>query len=148
MSPLVYRHYHLQKWDGIAKSLSWLCCWMKDRVRFPIPRFHPSSGAWPVSCLIHTWGAFLAIKLPERGRDHSPSSTAEVKNVWAYTSTMHGQFSWLRSRAGLDMIKRGMLSLAQNRSQVTQSLNGGCEFYPLHSWSWPFEPSWNIEILI
>jgi len=29
----------------------------------------------------------LGIKQPERETDHSPTSTAEVKNGWRYTST-------------------------------------------------------------
>jgi hypothetical protein len=37
---------------------------------------------------------FPQVKRPEREADHSPQSTAEVKNAWSYTSTpptrLHG----------------------------------------------------------
>jgi len=39
---------------------------------------------------IHCWvpGALsLRVKWPGREADHSPSSSAEVKNAWSYTST-------------------------------------------------------------
>jgi hypothetical protein len=41
-----------------------------------------------------TTGSFPGIKLPGREADHSPPSSAEVKNAWSYTSTptirLHG----------------------------------------------------------
>jgi hypothetical protein len=35
---------------------------------------------------VGTWGFSLWIKLPGREPDHSPPSSAEVKNAWSYTS--------------------------------------------------------------
>jgi len=41
-----------------------------------------------------TQGAFfLRIKRPRREADHSPPSSAELKNEWSYTSTPHAS-SW------------------------------------------------------
>jgi hypothetical protein len=41
-----------------------------------------------------TIGFSLGLKRPKREADHSPPSSAEVKNVWSYTSTplthLHG----------------------------------------------------------
>jgi len=36
-----------------------------------------------------TRSSYLGLKRPKREADHSPSSSAEVKNVWSYTSTPH-----------------------------------------------------------
>jgi hypothetical protein len=43
-------------------------------------------GALPASCTMGT-GSFPRVKRPERGADHPPSSSAEVKKEWSYTST-------------------------------------------------------------
>jgi len=43
------------------------------------------SGAHPVSYLMGTGGSFLGVKRPWRKADHSPPSSAEVKNAWGYT---------------------------------------------------------------
>jgi hypothetical protein len=40
------------------------------------PGAHPASG-----------DLFLGVKLSVREADHSPPSSAEVKNAWSYTST-------------------------------------------------------------
>jgi hypothetical protein len=47
----------------------------------------------PASCLVVTGTLFLGIKRPEREADHSPPSSAKVKNAWSRTSTpirLHG----------------------------------------------------------
>jgi hypothetical protein len=41
----------------------------------------------PASYAIGTGGSFPELKRPGSEADHSPSSSAEVKNVWRYTST-------------------------------------------------------------
>jgi len=53
-------------------------------------RVHTGSGAHPASCLM-----VPGVKRPGRVADRSPSSTAEVKNAWSYTSTPQYVFiSW------------------------------------------------------
>jgi hypothetical protein len=36
--------------------------------------------------------SFLGVKRPGRDADHSPPSSAEVKNAWSYTSTIQHVF--------------------------------------------------------
>jgi hypothetical protein len=45
--------------------------------RFPAP-VQTGPGAHPPSCTIGTW-SFLGVKRPERGADHPPPSSAEVR---------------------------------------------------------------------
>jgi hypothetical protein len=48
-----------------------------------------SPDLWPTQPLIR-WESdnlSLGVKRPEREADHSPPSSAEVKNVWSYTHT-------------------------------------------------------------
>ena len=69
-------------------------------VRIPVGArdfFHPkrSNRLWgPPSLLLSGYyGRFVGIKRPERDVNHSPTSCAEVKNEWSYTSTpiyIHG----------------------------------------------------------
>jgi len=33
-------------------------------------------------------GSFPGVKLPRHEADHSPASSAKVKNIWSYTSTL------------------------------------------------------------
>jgi hypothetical protein len=44
------------------------------------------SGTHPASYSMGNRGFFLGVKQPGREADHSPSSSAEVKNAWSYTS--------------------------------------------------------------
>jgi len=44
----------------------------------------------------------LGAKCPGREADHSPASSAEIKNVWSYTSTP--QYAFMASTSG-DVIK-------------------------------------------
>jgi hypothetical protein len=44
------------------------------------------SGAHPASYPIGTRGSFPKGKVARREADHSPPSSAEVKNAWSYTS--------------------------------------------------------------
>jgi hypothetical protein len=57
-------------------------------------RVQSGSGAHPASYPIGTRGSFSAVKRPGRETDHSPPSSAEVKNARRYTSTppvrLHG----------------------------------------------------------
>ena len=47
---------------------------------------HTGPGAHPASCPMGT-GSFLGVKLPGRGADHPPPSSAEVMKGLGYTST-------------------------------------------------------------
>jgi hypothetical protein len=57
-------------------------------------RVHIGSGAHPVSYRMGTRALSLEVKQPACEADHSPPSSAEVKNAWSYTSTppirLHG----------------------------------------------------------
>jgi hypothetical protein len=46
-----------------------------------------SGGIAPASYPMGTGGSFPGVKRPGREADHSPPSSAEVKNSWSYTST-------------------------------------------------------------
>jgi hypothetical protein len=50
-------------------------------------RVQNGSGAHPASYRMGTRGFFLGVKRPARETDHSPPSSAEVKNAWSCTST-------------------------------------------------------------
>jgi hypothetical protein len=66
-----------------------------SRVRFPAwagnfslhHRVQNGSGAHPDSYPMGIGSPSLEVKRPEREADHSPPSSAEVKNAWSYTST-------------------------------------------------------------
>jgi hypothetical protein len=47
---------------------------------------HTISGAHQASCPMGTRGSFLGVKQPDCEADHMPSSSAEVKNAWHFTS--------------------------------------------------------------
>jgi hypothetical protein len=50
-------------------------------------RVQIGSGAHIASYPMGTGALSLRVKLPEREADHSPSSSAEDKNAWSFTST-------------------------------------------------------------
>jgi hypothetical protein len=50
-------------------------------------RVHTGSGTHPASYPMGTEGSFPGGKASEREADHSPPPSAEVKNVWSYTSS-------------------------------------------------------------
>jgi hypothetical protein len=67
-----------------------------SRVRFPAGaanfslhhRVQNGSGAHPASYPMGTGDLSLGVKWPVCEADHSPPSSAEVKNAWSYTSTL------------------------------------------------------------
>jgi hypothetical protein len=73
-----------------------------SRVRFPAGagtfslhhRVQKGSGAHSASYPVGITNSFPGVKRPGREADHSPPSSAEVKNAWSYTSTapirLHG----------------------------------------------------------
>jgi len=61
---------------------------------------HTGSGAHTAFCLMIPGSPFLGVKWLGRVADHSPPSSAEVKNAWSRTSTPipgHGVVSFTRS---------------------------------------------------
>jgi hypothetical protein len=66
-----------------------------SKVRFPAGagnfsfhhRVQNGSGAYPATYPMGTRGSFPGVKQPWCEADHSPLSSAEVKNAWSYTST-------------------------------------------------------------
>jgi hypothetical protein len=64
-------------------------------IRFPararnfslLHRGQTGCGFQPVSYPVGSGGSFPGVKRPGREADHSPPSSAEVKNAWRYTST-------------------------------------------------------------
>jgi hypothetical protein len=53
----------------------------------PHRRVQSGSGAHITSYPMDNMGSVLAVKRQGREADHSPPSSAEVKNAWSYTST-------------------------------------------------------------
>jgi hypothetical protein len=45
------------------------------------------SGVHPTSYTMGTGGSFLGVKRPGSDAHHSPPTSAEVRNMWFYTST-------------------------------------------------------------
>jgi hypothetical protein len=46
-----------------------------------------SSGVYPTSYKMGTWGSFPGVKRQGHEADHSPPTSAEVKKMWIYAST-------------------------------------------------------------
>jgi hypothetical protein len=57
-------------------------------------RIQNGSGSHPASYPIGTRGSFPGVKRLGREANHSPPSSAEVKNAWSYTSTPLNASSW------------------------------------------------------
>jgi len=53
---------------------------------FSLHRVQTGSWAHPASCLVGTETLSLGVNRTRREPDHSPQSSAEVKNTWRYTS--------------------------------------------------------------
>jgi hypothetical protein len=79
--------------------------WLYDRnsrVRFLVRagnfslhhRVQNGTGAHPASYPMDTGGCFPGIKRPACQGNQSPPSSAEVKNAWSCTSTLHSTSSW------------------------------------------------------
>jgi hypothetical protein len=71
-------------------------------------RVQSGSGAHPASYPMGTRGSFPGVKPPGREADHSPPSSAGVKNAWSYTSTppvrLHGVvLSWAQGQLYLHL---------------------------------------------
>jgi hypothetical protein len=51
-------------------------------------RFDCHKAVYPTSYKMGTRGSFLGVKRQGREADHSPPTSAEVKKMWIYTSTL------------------------------------------------------------
>jgi hypothetical protein len=74
MSELQDGHLGFNSWGG-GKDISF-CHYVQT-----------SSGAQPAFYLMGTERSFPSVKWPGQEADHSPPSSAKVKNAWSYTST-------------------------------------------------------------
>jgi hypothetical protein len=101
-----WRHSYPKNWFSVttvSRGATWfniagLCFCLRN---YAILETHlPSESFWRkyrtivASYPTGTRGSFLGVKRPGREADHSPPSSAEVKNEWSYTSTppvrLHG----------------------------------------------------------
>jgi hypothetical protein len=63
-------------------------------------RVQIGSGAQPVSYPMGTGALSLGLKRPGREADHSPTSSAEIKNAWSYTALpQHAFVTWCSVKA-------------------------------------------------
>jgi hypothetical protein len=68
--------------------------WQGYRRDFSLFHFVQTGYAiYPASYPVSTRALSLVVKWPGNAADHSPLSTAKVKNVWSYTSTLPYIFS-------------------------------------------------------
>jgi hypothetical protein len=83
-----------------------------SRVRFPAEAGNFSlnhcvqngSRTHPASYSMGTVGSFPGVKRPQREADHSPPSSAEVKDAWSYTSTPQYVFmAWCSVKAQIQL---------------------------------------------
>jgi hypothetical protein len=111
--PYIYLYIHLSIYNNISlyykshdSSFSIALGYGLDdrgsRVRFPVGdgnfslHHHVQNGsrAHPASYPMDTRGSFPGVEWPGHEADHSPPSSAKVKNAWSYTSTppirLHG----------------------------------------------------------
>jgi hypothetical protein len=76
-------------------------------------RVQNGSGAHPASYPVVPGDLSLEVKRPGREANHSPPSSAEVKNAWSYTSTLPNTSSWhgasLSTGATLPLYSRSCL---------------------------------------
>jgi hypothetical protein len=69
---------------------SWRCAQLKhrDRFTFTFSASRPALGPTQSSIQWTPESLSMGVKRPRREADHSPPSSAEVKNAWSYTSTL------------------------------------------------------------
>jgi hypothetical protein len=71
------------------------------------------------------------VKLPGREADHSPSTTAEVKNTWAYTATPHGVVLNLLSTGTTLFL---LLRLSRKYVNVNGEQENNCDWLIGNTW--------------
>jgi hypothetical protein len=59
--------------------------WRLEQENFLRHKVHTASGAYQTLYPISTGVIFSGVNRPGREYDHSPSSSAEIKNAWSYT---------------------------------------------------------------
>jgi hypothetical protein len=74
--------------------------------------------AHPASYPMGTMVPFLGVKQPDREADHSPPSSAEVKNVWSCISTLQYVYMAFNKRIQIQML----LFEIKHRLFISQSL--------------------------
>jgi hypothetical protein len=120
----------IPKPNFVILSSDWATVWAV-RVQFPAGagiyplrhRLCTPSGAHPVSYPMGTRIFSQEVKAAGRETDHSPPSSAEIKNAWSYTSTPPYVFIvWC-------LIKHGCVftawNLVKHRDNFTFALDGG-----------------------
>jgi hypothetical protein len=79
-------------WEGVRFSVG--------AGNFSRYRIQTGSGAHPASYPMGAEGSFPEVKRPRCEADHSPQSSAEVMNVWSYTSrTQYTSMTWWSVKA-------------------------------------------------
>jgi hypothetical protein len=88
----------------VSRELQSLCVYIYWTLRgskpskgdFPFPEMSRKAPGPPQILLSGCWGSFSGIDRPGREVNHLPSSGAEVKNEWSYTSSpsvnLHGMY--------------------------------------------------------
>jgi hypothetical protein len=66
----------------------------------------------------------LWVKRPGREADHSPPSSAEVKNAWSYTSTLHYVFmAWCLVKQRDNFTLQNLICFATPNVDVTYKIS-------------------------
>jgi hypothetical protein len=78
-------HYPCFIGAGIAQSVQWLCYGLDDRGPVPGKAGTFSTASRPA--LVHHTQWEPGVRRPGHETDHSPPSSADVKNAWCCTST-------------------------------------------------------------
>jgi hypothetical protein len=95
-SHVLFVHDYIYVITWSVQQLGYGLDYWDSRVQFPAGArnfsLHHSvqtgSGAHPAFCPVGTEGSFPGVKQLGHGADHSPPSSAKVKNAWSYTSTL------------------------------------------------------------
>jgi hypothetical protein len=78
--------WQLSQYDDQAMGWTTSVQFLAGAGTSPHQRIKTSAGAHPASCSWDTVGSFPRVKQLGHKTDCSPPSSAEVKNVWSYTS--------------------------------------------------------------
>jgi hypothetical protein len=130
----------IAQWYSTGLQAGWSVVWvLAGPGNFSLDHcIQTSSRANPISYSMGTRGSFPGVKWPGHEADHSPPSSAKVKNVWSYTSTspirLHGVvLSWRKHR---DNFTLTFYTLPCSHRKYTFQTT----FERQHSVSWP---QWN-----
>jgi hypothetical protein len=90
-------------------------------------------------------GYFLGLRRSWREADHSPPSSAKVKNAWSYNSTSHVFTVWIYTSLHLPSVQEVTDELSMSQHQPwdssallcgSRSSTGHCISGLLHLWHW------------